>query len=401
MKKNTVKNIILLCLVPFVMVLGNSMLIPVLPAIKSALEISQLKVGLLITVFSVPAGIIIPFAGIASDHLGRVKIMAPALIIYGLGGLVAGLGSIFFKQPYYIILAGRILQGIGAGGTYQLAMALAGDLFKSQERTKVLGFLESSNGLGKVISPLAGAAVGLISWYAPFFVYGVLAIPVGIAIWLILDESTESLKKQSFQEYKNAVKEIFQKKGVSLLVCFLAGMVALFVLFGILSNYSDVLEQSFKIKGFLKGIVIAGPVLAMTITAFSLGILLEKTNKHFKTAILIGLCLIFLGQMGYMFFNAFWVTFFSVVFIGLGVGSVLPSVNTLVTSSVSTKRRGVVTCLYGTVRFFGVALGPPSYGFIENVGKKIPLGIFSGVVAISLVLAFLLIKEKLLVQAQN
>lgn len=96
-KRKMKGKIAVLCLVPFVMVLGNSMLIPVLPAIKAAMNLSQLKVGLLITVFSTPAGIVIPFAGIASDHLGRVKIMAPALILYGLGGLLAGVGAVFLK----------------------------------------------------------------------------------------------------------------------------------------------------------------------------------------------------------------------------------------------------------------------------------------------------------------
>ncbi|HBE76406.1 MAG TPA: MFS transporter, partial [Firmicutes bacterium] len=45
------------------MVLGNSMLIPVLPKIQKELHVGLVQVGLLITVFSVPAGIVIPFAG--------------------------------------------------------------------------------------------------------------------------------------------------------------------------------------------------------------------------------------------------------------------------------------------------------------------------------------------------
>ena len=45
------------------MVLGNSMLIPVLPKMKSTLDITQFQVSLVITLFSVPAGLAIPFAG--------------------------------------------------------------------------------------------------------------------------------------------------------------------------------------------------------------------------------------------------------------------------------------------------------------------------------------------------
>ena len=101
MKRGTKIQVFLLCLVPFIMVLGNSMLIPVLPKIKRAVEINQLQVGLMITAFSVPAGIVIPLAGILSDQVGRRKVMAPALIIYGLGGYCRNCYD--FREPlgYY------------------------------------------------------------------------------------------------------------------------------------------------------------------------------------------------------------------------------------------------------------------------------------------------------------
>ena len=47
--------------------------IPVLPDIKKNVHINQFQVGILITAFSVPAGIVIPFAGILSDQIGRKK----------------------------------------------------------------------------------------------------------------------------------------------------------------------------------------------------------------------------------------------------------------------------------------------------------------------------------------
>ena len=70
------KNIITLASlagVPLIMVLGNSMLIPVLPKMKSALDISQFQVSLVITLFSVPAGLVIPIAGFLSDRISRKK----------------------------------------------------------------------------------------------------------------------------------------------------------------------------------------------------------------------------------------------------------------------------------------------------------------------------------------
>lgn len=168
MKKATALQFAVLCGVPFVMVLGNSMLIPVFPQMKQAMNLTQFQVGLIVTFFSLPAGILIPFAGYLSDRFGRKVIIVPALFLYGLGGLVSGFAALLLERPFPVVLAGRVLQGMGAGGTYQLAMALTGDIFQSKERTKALGMLEASNGFGKVASPILGALIAMITWHAPF-----------------------------------------------------------------------------------------------------------------------------------------------------------------------------------------------------------------------------------------
>lgn len=401
MKRDTKIQVFLLCLVPFIMVLGNSMLIPVLPKIKKAVDINQFQVGLMVTAFSVPAGIVIPLAGILSDQIGRKKVMAPALIVYGVGGILAGIASMIFEKPFWAIMAGRIIQGIGAGGTYQLAMAMAGDVFKTQERVLALGLLEASNGLGKVVSPILGAGFALISWYFPFFAYGFLAIPIGLAIWFLVKEKAE-FKKQPFQNYINAVREIFKNKASGLLTSFFAGMVALFSLFGISSLYSDILEKDFGILGIKKGLVMAGPVFVMATLSFILGIMLEKTkNKGLKVFVITGLVFIISGQVLFLLLHGMWPKFASLVLLGAGVGLVMTPVNTLVTGSCSTKRRGIITCLYGSLRFFGVAIGPPLYGLSETYGIVPTVAIMSIAPIISLIASIMFITVNKIIQQDN
>jgi ACDE family multidrug resistance protein len=394
LKRDTKLQLAFLCLVPFIMVLGNSMLIPVLPEIKKAVGVNQFRVGLLITAFSVPAGLVIPFAGILSDQVGRKKVMAPALILYGAGGIAAGLASTALKDPFWGILAGRIIQGIGAGGTYQLAMAMAGDIFKSQERVFALGLLEASNGLGKVASPILGASLAMIAWYFPFFAYGVLAIPAGIALYIFVREKAE-FKKQPVESYVSAVKDIFRRKAPGLLSSFYAGMVALFSLFGILSLYSDILEKRFHIFGFKKGLVMAGPVFIMAALSFSLGLLLEKRrDKGLKAFVVSGLSLIAAGQGLFILLNGMWPLFLAICLLGAGVGLVMTPVNTLVTGSCSIKRRGIITCLYGSLRFFGVAIGPPLYGLSENYGVPLTVSLAGLASALALMLAAAFINQQ-------
>ncbi|MDP3050708.1 MAG: MFS transporter, partial [Eubacteriales bacterium] len=162
MAKGNTMTLVALSSVPFVMVLGNSMLIPILPEMQRALEISSFQASLVITLFSVPAGIIIPLSGFLSDYFSRKVVIIPALILYGIGGLIAGGAALIDTEASYaILLAGRIIQGIGAAGTAPIAMALTGDIFKAQARAQALGVIEAANGVGKVVSPVLGAAVGL------------------------------------------------------------------------------------------------------------------------------------------------------------------------------------------------------------------------------------------------
>lgn len=375
MKRQTFGRLVMLAAVPFIMVLGNSMLIPVLPTIQSRLGLSKFEVGLIITIFSIPAGLTIPFAGALSDRLGRKAVMVPALVVYGLGGLVAGVAALIAAEGAYLpIMVGRFIQGIGAGGTYQLAMALAGDIFQSRERTRALGLLEASNGLGKVVSPIAGAAASLIAWFAPFFLYGLLSMPIAAGVWWLVREpgrpAGSCAQQGSLRQYFGRVGGVFRDKGASLAASFLAGALVLFVLFGMLSYYSDVLEDRHGVDGFRKGLVIAGPVLAMAVTSYIAGTVLQRRLlKLIKLLVVVGLALVAGGLALAALVPGGMPLFAAMAVIGLGNGLVLPSLNTMITSAAESESRGAITALYGTVRFFGVAVGPPAFGLTEALGQ--------------------------------
>lgn len=360
-----------LSLVPFIMVLGNSMLIPVLPAIQEAVGRSDSGVGLLITAFSLVAGITIPFTGFLSDRVGRKKVIAPALVTYGVGGLICGIASIAMARPFSMLLLGRGIQGLGAGGTYQLAMALVGDAEQSRRRARSLGILESANGLGKVVSPVAGAALGLISWFAVFFAYGFLALPAAAAVWFLVREPARRQSAPPLSHYASVLSKTFRDKGVSLLAGLAAGMVVLFVLFGALATYSDLLESRFAVKGFGKGLILAIPVTVMALLSYASGIMLQKIlTRIAKPALVAGLALL-AGALVWAplaLAHRPWLLLMSAV--GAGTGLVLPSLNLLFTSSVPEQERGLVTAVYGTARFWAVAMGPPAFGLAERVGFR-------------------------------
>ena len=381
-----------LCSVPFVMVLSNSMLIPVLPMMRAAMDRTLFQIGLIITAFSVPAGLFIPIGGYLSDRWGRKPVMIPGLLGFGLGGLLAGLAPLFTRDPYGWILAGRVLQGLSAGGMYQVALAAAGDMFEGGARTRAMGIMEASNGLGKIASPILGSALAMVAWYVPFFAYPALAALSALGLWLLVPEPRREAEAPAPGPYLRRMGRIFQAKGVSLAVSFLAGFTALFMLFGLLSVYSDLLERPFGIRGFVKGLVVAIPVAVATVTAYLSGIVLqERLARYLKAVVVTGLAILAAGTAALFLTRQLVPMVVAISGMGLGYGLALPALNTLITSSVESAERGGVTALYGTVRFFGAALGPPAFGLLLPLGRgAMYLGSAAAVVAVlALVVVFL------------
>ncbi|ABO50205.1 major facilitator superfamily MFS_1 [Desulforamulus reducens MI-1] len=388
--------------VPLIMVLGNSMLIPVLPQMAKSLNVSQMQISLIITLFSVPAGLVIPFAGFLSDRFGRKKIIIPGLFLYGLGGLLAGAAALIFKENAFPwILGGRILQGIGAAGTAPIAMAFCGDLWKGKERAKSLGVIEASNGLGKVASPILGALIGLIAWWYIFFFFPVVIAVVILGVWFICKEPETNKQPKKVNEYVGSIKNIFKKKSPLLLTSFFAGSAALLILFGVLFFLSDYLEKKFGLDGVIKGAALAIPVLFMSTTSYVTGALIKKKIKLMKWLVVIGHGLIGASLVTLPLFNNVYIFFAGISVAGIGTGLVLPCLNTLITSSTNKDERGLVTSLYGSVRFLGVAAGPPLFGWLVEKGSDMMFWASASLAVISAVLAFFFIKVKAIQTSQG
>lgn len=392
------KNMIITAIgsIPLIMTLGNSMLIPIFPAMKSALNLSQMQVSLTITVFSIAGAIFIPIVGYLSDRFSRKIVILPSLILYGLGGLLAGFAAASFSHSYVWILIGRILQGIGAAGTAPIAMALTGDLFKGGEQSRVLGIFEASNGMGKVLSPILGSLLGLMVWYAVFFAFPAVCLIAILLVWMFVKEKSNFQSPPPFGKYVRGLLGVFKQEGRWLFTTYLAGGTCLFTLFGILFFLSDVLEQTYNIDGVIKGLILAIPLLIMVTTSYITGSKIAKNLEKMKKIAVIGLVLMTISYASLVFFEKL-VPFLAVLGISsIGAGLVLPCVNSIITGAVKKERRGFVTSLYGSVRFLGVAAGPPVFSRLmdwSRTGMFLSIAVFTLIVGI-LVLLLIHVKGK-------
>jgi MFS transporter, ACDE family, multidrug resistance protein len=347
--------------IPLIMTLGNSMLIPILPKMKSELGLSQLQVSMTITVFSVAAAIFIPILGYLSDRFSRKVIILPALILYGVGGLLAGLGASSINASYIWILIGRVLQGIGAAGTAPIAMALTGDLFKGGEQSRVLGIVEASNGLGKILSPILGSLLAIIAWFSVFYAFPAICLVSILLTWIFIKEKRNRQAPPPFGKYARGLLSVFKHEGRWLFTTYLAGATCLFTLFGILFYLSDVLEMKYDINGVKKGLILAIPLLVQGTTAYITGSKIGKNMVTMKRLTVLGFLLMTISYSLLSFIESIVPFLFVLVISSLGTGLILPCINSLITGSVGKERRGFVTSLYGSVRFLGVAIGPPVF----------------------------------------
>mgnify|MGYP001175439704 CR=1 FL=1 len=394
-KKNTM-TIMAIGSIPLIMTLGNSMLIPIFPEMKSALKLSQMQVSLTITVFSIAAAIFIPILGYLSDRFSRKIIIVPSLIVFGLGGLLAGFSAAIFSNAYVWILIGRTLQGIGAAGTAPIAMALTGDLFKGSERSRVLGLVEASNGLGKVLSPILGSLLGLIVWYSVFFAFPAICLISIILCWIFIKEKSFRQAPPPFRKYLLGLLSVFKLEGRWLFVTYLAGGTCLFTLFGILFYLSDILEEKHDIDGVIKGLILAIPLLFMVTTSYITGSKIGKDKEKMKKLMLIGFSFMSISYGLLVLFEKLVPFLLILALSSVGAGLILPCVNSLITGSVGKERRGFVTSLYGSVRFIGVAIGPPIFARLmdwSRTGMFLTIAILAFIVGL-LVLLLIRVKGK-------
>ncbi|UOQ84593.1 MFS transporter [Gracilibacillus salinarum] len=390
-------DLMALASIPLVMTLGNSMLIPILPIIEKEIGISAFQSSLIITVYSIVAILLIPIAGYLSDKIGRKKVIVPSLIITGIGGLISAFAAWKLDNPFIMILIGRFLQGIGASGAFPVVIPTVGDMFDDESDVSAgLGLIETSNTFGKVLSPIIGALLAMFIWFLPF-----LFIPIfsGIAVVLVLffvkaPKDQKQKKKQTFKKFLQLIKQVFHDNGKWLVSTFLIGCINMFILFGFLFHFSSLLEKQFDLEGVIKGLVLAIPLLFLCIASYAAGKKIGENKVMMKWAILIGnavggIPLIFIQTDGSLLFLT---VLLSVA--GIGIGISLPTLDALITEGIEKDIRGTVTSLYSSMRFLGVAAGPPIIAiFIEN---KIDwmYYLLAGLSAIAILICFFAIKPE-------
>jgi EmrB/QacA subfamily drug resistance transporter len=192
---NKTRNNILLVL--FVGVLMGALDIaivgPALPTIRNAFGVDDRSIAWVFAIYVLFTLISVQLMAKLSDVFGRRSVYVLDVALFALGSLMVSL-----SPSFEMVLAGRAVQGLGAGGVFPVASAVIGDTFPPDKRGSALGLIGAVFGIAFLIGPvLAGVMLKFLPWQWLFIVNLPIALIVIIAAMRLLP-SAGAIKQKSF-----------------------------------------------------------------------------------------------------------------------------------------------------------------------------------------------------------
>ncbi|MFX1509184.1 MAG: MFS transporter [Promethearchaeota archaeon] len=350
-------NLLIIFGTTLIAVLGVASITPAFPAMSIALGIPPGMVSLLIIVFTIPGVLFTPFFGVAADHYGRKRVLAPSLLLFGFAGFACTfsepLGLMFGLSPFLVLLIFRFVQGVGAASLSSLNVTVIGDLYHRKQRTQVMGYNVSVQSIGTAAYPTIGGFLALFAWYFPFYL-PLLALPIGLAAIVWLKDPCPD-QEMTLREYFEQIGYILQDKQVVGL--FIVSTAIFIMLYGAIITYLPFLVVSaFSVNSFIAGLVVSFISVTSAITAFLVGFLIQRFRM--KVILVAAFPFAALGLFLIPFASTLLLILTPVGLFGVAMGLAIPTTQNLLVNLAPLEYRAAVMSLNGLVLRLGQTLGP-------------------------------------------
>lgn len=157
---------------------------PALPAIQAEFGLTPRALPWIFSIYVLMQMISTPLMAKLSDFFGRRAVYVLDVAVFAVGSAVvaASHGS----GLWLLLLAGRAIQGFGAGGIFPVASAVIGDTFPPEKRGGALGLIGAVFGLAFLVGPVIGGLLLGFGWHWLFLINLPLALAVIALGWRLL-----------------------------------------------------------------------------------------------------------------------------------------------------------------------------------------------------------------------
>jgi len=165
--------------------LAVHLFLPVIPAVKAALGLSDAMAQLTFSISILGMALATLVYGSLSDHYGRRPVLLSGLCLFLVGSLVSAAAS-----SVTALLAGRLIQAVGAGCGVTLVRTIAADVYGRGRLVKAIAYLTMFYTLGPMISPMVGGIlIDTLGWRSVFGFALVLGSVITLAAYVAIQES--------------------------------------------------------------------------------------------------------------------------------------------------------------------------------------------------------------------
>ncbi|MFN8099854.1 MAG: MFS transporter [Dermatophilaceae bacterium] len=121
---------------------------------------------------------VLPLIGRLADLVDRQRVLLGCLAIFVAGSIVTALAV---ELP--VLVAGRVVQGIGGGGLVPATLAIVAALWPEERRGLPLGVVGAVQELGSVLGPVLGALIlAVADWRAIFWLNAIGGVVLAVLI---------------------------------------------------------------------------------------------------------------------------------------------------------------------------------------------------------------------------
>ena len=217
-------------------------MLPALPEIASELTPdASNRAQLILTSFVLGMGIGTFVVGPLSDAFGRKPV-----IVFGAAIYVAGAALAWDGGTLEAVLAGRVIQGLGAAAPRVVAIAMIRDLYSGRPMAKMMSFVMTVFALVPAIGPALGAGIiALTGWRGIFaaFICFILVSTLWLAARQPETHPPEARRPLVPAALWAAVREVFSHRDVRLAIASLSLLFGGF--FSVLSTVQPVFDVTF------------------------------------------------------------------------------------------------------------------------------------------------------------